>query len=1608
MKRTLGLAKCVPTAMLREQQDNFGLGCTSLTSEYAAAAAKGLIEGLQDTALRGEVTRALLTAQLKSLNGMDPHACGAELNYCIRARQLATLHASDMQLRLRGQEQFPLLVSGLWSKAATFETNLRTMPALRRLLRLPGITDIRQLINAPGTHVLSARQLEIMTGRALPKAASLALAHLTATLCSAQPAAGGTPNLAPTQTERKLLAKWTLPPAAEYPRTQGDGRAQRTIGECMRLLTDMTGAGGPPPTQAPPQDGVAAPPGPAENEAPALPAEPQPDGPVAGTQAPATGNTQRRLSDWHRSPCGHRRAARDETRETVMLSRALHDPPSRPVTGAELRTRTTRQALADRREKALRNQLTKSERTNPTQLQKVAGTVTAMLYDDTYTVAAVHASRLVRPPRKHKKDTGTRPAQLQMLTEWRPSLIDEWALSLMQRAGHKVQSTSPVSREEIFSDPSHPHRQQISCELCCDRHAPNCEAWWCHTCHRRYHPECVGLPRPHPSLQPHAWTCAACNSVGQAQHGTGLLLVQWERTWEPLGRSASQPAACFTSQEGKAALKAWAEAREAPAPAAQVARDAKMTNMDRQQPEDRPNAWATTMGSDVRDKVILSTDPVNPQADIQATGHHVIVIRDIDTWQGDGAEHGRHRLACVYGPHGRLLDTLSIDTLATLKQRFDRAQEGGLHRKMNPPAGSFEEEVADLLGRYKIKGKGTTQASDLLTAPTEMVEGMVQILGLTKERYASPLDVHPSITEYNSQHTRDMAFGADTDAHSAVWTGWSWGHPPHTTAAVDKAVAWAVASARATQETNTPSATLLLLPRLGASPAHLQRLALNPDVATHLLTIKGKRLARDATPCGRLLPAGWWAGGPSHRYEPARQDMDMVVIWNKTARESMGRQAVAMAEALRQQGGMAELLWETIPQAPGSPEAELADEERHEQWLSWLLLETVVLHVGRLHAGRMQRDRTGAPSQGEWEEAVLPTPLSDADDRELGRRAVVTDLHTLTGFAAAALSCVHGGKHWGVEEWTPTWKPDAHDPGVQTGFPKRFGKARESPEARHWGHAPLRAQVTGALGARDTVRPLAAQAMQAWGTPEHEARHPLKWYWRDIAYTDGSCIKPARGSAGPAALGAAVHIPASGERPSQTYLVAPGGEGPSWTITRAELAAIWAALEKGCRLIATDSLASIWLIQAIVCDPMRLRRNKHRPLLEAIADLIRAAPCPITLVKVAAHQGPGALGAIGNNEADAGARLAAGKEAEACDVHCNVAPHGFHDQVWITARTPQEDGTAKTEYVADLRSDLTRRTRNAHRLGRADPDKSTYASMWRKIAPATLPAASNAFASDTQTTHAQRRSVWAYRTGTLFNRKLEQRWFKTGDGLCPLCKQPDGGGHIVGGCRDKRMTGMYTERHNAVSRILLKAIAKGRNGAELCGADVGSHEVMQSCGLGHLSQQRRVATCLLPTNTSARSRPDAWMVTDGRLHGHAWLKTHEHKEPPEQRWNTSVTLIEVKMCPDTDPSQQRSRAEDQHAELEALLRQQLTDTTDCLVDRKTLLVGHSGTIYRDTLKALTDLGVARGAALTALAKAHRTACQHLHSIVGVRRHAEHHPSVAARMHGRGQKRHRPP
>ena len=119
-------------------------------------------------------------------------------------------------------------------------------------------------------------------------------------------------------------------------------------------------------------------------------------------------------------------------------------------------------------------------------------------------------------------------------------------------------------------------------------------------------------------------------------------------------------------------------------------------------------------------------------------------------------------------------------------------------------------------------------------------------------------------------------------------------------------------------------------------------------------------------------------------------------------------------------------------------------------------------------------------------------------------------------------------------------------------------------------------------------------------------------------------------------IGAGFYCPASNKK----FLVAPAGCKETNTITRAELAAIWACLTYATTLpslnhssltLFTDSLASLHLIRKTLRAPQTIEEKIHLPLLLAIRDLLISrsrAQLPTLLQKVKSHSG-----IVGNDHA---------------------------------------------------------------------------------------------------------------------------------------------------------------------------------------------------------------------------------------------------------------------------------------------------------------------------------------------------------------------------------------
>ena len=97
---------------------------------------------------------------------------------------------------------------------------------------------------------------------------------------------------------------------------------------------------------------------------------------------------------------------------------------------------------------------------------------------------------------------------------------------------------------------------------------------------------------------------------------------------------------------------------------------------------------------------------------------------------------------------------------------------------------------------------------------------------------------------------------------------------------------------------------------------------------------------------------------------------------------------------------------------------------------------------------------------------------------------------------------------------------------------------------------------------------------------------------------------------------------------------------------------------------------------------------------------------------------------------------------------------------------------------------------------------------------------------------------------------MRKQAYLAGDGIardraCPLCRQEESGGHILGACLHKDMKKQYIARHDKAMRAVVQAFTKGRHGAFYLIADVGHLEGLKEIGV----HSKRVPAFVLPTGT---------------------------------------------------------------------------------------------------------------------------------------------------------------
>ena len=333
---------------------------------------------------------------------------------------------------------------------------------------------------------------------------------------------------------------------------------------------------------------------------------------------------------------------------------------------------------------------------------------------------------------------------------------------------------------------------------------------------------------------------------------------------------------------------------------------------------------------------------------------------------------------------------------------------------------------------------------------------------------------------------------------------------------------------------------------------------------------------------------------------------------------------------------------------------------------------------------------------------------------------------------------------------------------------------------------------------------------------------PLTWTTHPALYSDGSCHTDNRGRT--ISIGAGFYCPTE----KKQFFVAPAGLKETNTITRAELAALWAclrhaaedeALSRSSLTLFTDSLTSLHLIHRVIRDPSSMDEKIHLPLLLAIKDLLieRARnKIPTLLQKVKSHSG-----IHGNDQADAAAKIAL--------THRN--PHFSADGIdnqyisskYAWPRLPSADPSTPSHFASNLTSAIKTHALDTPSIADGTISKDpTQAKTYRRLqnlSANTLPGPSNHFwlTSLWDTTI---RNILKIRFCTLWTAaraKTTNLPYKTVAGknktdLCHLCHRlghtcQDTQGHLLGACTHPDLEALYIKRHNLALTMIQRSIS---------------------------------------------------------------------------------------------------------------------------------------------------------------------------------------------------------
>ena len=502
---------------------------------------------------------------------------------------------------------------------------------------------------------------------------------------------------------------------------------------------------------------------------------------------------------------------------------------------------------------------------------------------------------------------------------------------------------------------------------------------------------------------------------------------------------------------------------------------------------------------------------------------------------------------------------------------------------------------------------------------------------------------------------------------------------------------------------------------------------------------------------------------------------------------------------------------------------------------------------------------------------------------------------------------------------------------------------------------------------------------------------PLRYNWKNYVYTDGSYkqtshkTSPIDAECDAPGIGAGVYFPpqAANEDDERGVPIVPAGDShPQNTINRAELVGILAALRHGAHMIATDSLSSMYQIKKMLRRPQDLLNHQHCELVKEIVTEIVNRGLRTTLHKVKGH-----ASIIGNEKADAIAKAAATGDTsdyEECEKYESPSNNRL-TQYWpyktqwnnrwslTNGQRTLIDRFKRVNPLTDLHDSVRHYCHQKSRFGMANRATCYFEAFKRIEERLDLPA-SNEYMTSGKIKYAERKTALRYRYGTMWTRKMAYRCGHAPSSKCLLCGDEDGGHHTASGC--PALKRMYINRHNKVGRLIMTRVLRGRKGAFVIQMDLGSTENCAEDGI-MAHQSRNIPWELLPRGLKEAVQ-QAQGTTDKRPDG--MLYKPKIGNNPAEYW-----IIEVKICRDSDPTGQQSKADYQHQVLIDKIKD--IDPT-AKVWYYPLLVGVAGTIYNSTTMNLQALGIKGQALKQCISEVHTAAVKSLHSIYTTKRKLE--------------------